>query len=157
MDPKAINNMDPKLKETYDRVMGTATPQQAAVAPTQIPVTPAAPAMSPLNANAAPMMGPQAAPMPTDMPAPASPLGGPADTGGSTIPTSPYTPDNLRFQAAIQSPMAAAPAQAVAGAPIVQQPSSMLRILYIVGSVVFFIVYTFFWVKIFNLPIPFLS
>jgi hypothetical protein len=155
MDPKAVNNLDPKLKETYDRVMGTASPQPAANV-TPIPIAPA-PGIPPLNANAAPLMdngvqnvsakGPI---IPTDMPTP-------VDSSASTIPTTPYTPDNLRFQAAIQSPMGA-PAQAVAGAPMVpQQPSSMLRILYIVGSVVFFIVYTFFWVKIFNLPIPFLS
>lgn len=128
MDTQSLNNLDPKLKETYERVMGTTTPP--------ISQTP------PLNTNAAPLI---------DTTTPDSSKG-PADT---SIPTTPYTPDNLRFQAAIQTPLATPVQQTPVGATVPNQPSSMLHILYVVGAVVFFIVYTVFWVKIFNLPLPF--
>jgi hypothetical protein len=43
---------------------------------------------------------------------------------------------------------------------VIQQPpptetSSMLRIAYIAGGIIFFIVYTIFWIKIFKLPFLF--
>ncbi len=41
MNPKDINNLDPKLKETYDRVMGTSLGTSPTTAPTPAP----APAM----------------------------------------------------------------------------------------------------------------
>ena len=37
------------------------------------------------------------------------------------------------------------------------EASALLRVLYIVGAVIFFAVYTFFWIKVFGLPIPFLT
>jgi hypothetical protein len=36
-----------------------------------------------------------------------------------------------------------------------QETSPLLRVLYIVGAVVFFAIYTIFWVKVFNLPFIF--
>lgn len=139
MDPQSLNNLDPKLKETYERVMGTTTP----------PVSPAAPTVT---TNATPMV---------DTTTQDSSLKGPilstdiSSSPDTSIPTTPYTPDNLRFQAAIQTPLTNPIQQSPVGAAVPKQQSSMVRILFIAGAVVFFIVYTVFWVKIFNLPLPF--
>ena len=132
MDP---NNLDPKLKETYERVMGTqtATAQQTPAAPQ------ASNPVNPITTNPT-TTGPV---IPTEIP--------------QGVPTPAYTQDNLNFQAAIQTPIvgAAAPVPAV----IVPQhhSSSLLKILYIIGAIVFFLAYTFLWIKIFKLPIPFLN
>ncbi len=37
MNPKDVNNLDPKLKETYDRVMGTSFGTNPTAAPTPAP------------------------------------------------------------------------------------------------------------------------
>jgi hypothetical protein len=141
MDPQTQNNLDPKLKETYDRVMGTTTApaggQPAAAAPSTPP--PAAPTpAAPVDANAG-----------------TPPAADASQNTGSSIPQTPYTADNLSFQAAIQTPVNTQVPLGGMVAP--RQSSSLLRILYIVGGVVFFVVYTFVWVKIFNLPLPFLE
>lgn len=140
MDPQSANNLDPKLKETYDRVMGTTT--QPAVAPA------AGAAVQPAPAVTAPVPTPvvgdvKGTLVPSEVP----------QSPNSSAPATPYTADNLSFQAAIQTPVAnAAPVNNVA---IPQPPSSLLKMLYIVGGIVFFVVYTIVWVKIFNLPLPF--
>lgn len=132
MDPQSANNLDPKLKETYDKVMGTTTAPAAGAAPGTPAPQPVAP--------------PAGTPPPQDAAAP-------AQNAAPSIPQTPYQADNLSFQAAIQTP---ANNQTPLGAVVPpQQPSSLLRILYIVGGVIFFVVYTFVWVKIFNLPLPF--
>ena len=139
MDPKALNNLDPKLKETYDRVMGTTTPpaSTAPQTPTAPATPPAAATPSPVNINIQ-QAAPEATAQPTD--------------AASPVPS--YTTDNLKFQAAIQTPMVgAAPMAGLAPQP--QGPSSLLKILYIIGAIVFFVVYAYFWAKIFNLPLPF--
>jgi|SRR6185369_13442277 len=136
MDPKAVSNLDPKLKETYDRVMGTATPGSSAAAAAPQPLT--APAVAPVNADIT--------------------QGAPAATTSAEIPpatpTPAYNADNLRFQAAIQAPAGAVPVGGVV-AKVPGQTSSLLRVLYIIAAIVFFIVYTFVWIKVFNLPLPF--
>ncbi|HEX8932533.1 MAG TPA: hypothetical protein VF810_05225 [Patescibacteria group bacterium] len=131
MDPKALGNLDPKLKETYERVMG-ANPQSAAGAPSPAPTTSPTPAAS------------------------TSPISStPASEGG--IPSVPsYTADNLKFQAAIQQTPAAqaAPLTGVIPPPQHKTPT-LLKVLYIIGAIVLLIVYAYFWAKIFNLQLPF--
>lgn len=72
MNPKNINNLDPKLKETYERVMGTSfptpqpvsqqTPQNTAPAPEPVQTvqTPTPqPVLQPISAPADPMQASQ--------------------------------------------------------------------------------------------------
>src|SRR5258708_18245688 len=48
MDPKTLASLDPKLRETYERVMGTSASTGAAPAPAQnVATAPAAPAAPP--------------------------------------------------------------------------------------------------------------
>lgn len=130
MNPSApTNQLDPKLQETYNKVMGTPTTPQAAQPAAATPV-------------------------------PANPPTTDAQNPTPVVPTTPYTQDNLSFQAAIQQP----PANATTNtgqtplAGVVQQPkqsSSLLGILLVIGGIIFFVVYTFVWITIFNLPLPF--
>jgi hypothetical protein len=145
MDPKSLNNIDPKLRETYERVMGTSAPTPEVTTapppavPDQTPVTPTPMLTTP------------------EMPSTAIPSGVP-ETPANTSNQPEYQKDNLQFQAAIQSPFgtsfsSTAPAEPAEDAT--KKPSSTLKFLYIGGAIVFFIAYTFFWIKVFNLPTPF--
>jgi hypothetical protein len=132
--------MDPKMQATYDKVMGTPTPPPTAVNPvvTTSPMMPQAPI--------APATGPV---IPADM---ATQQAVPASSA-----TAAYTPDNLSFQAAIQAPATGLPLnnnnqhQAAPG----HGTSAGLKILYVFAAIVFFIIYTFVWMKIFEIPLPF--
>ncbi len=140
MDPQTQNNLDPKLKETYDRVMGTTTAPAGGQ-----------PAAAPAAATPPPSVTPPATPAP-DATAAAPATGEAPQNASSSIPQTPYTADNLSFQAAIQTPVNTQVPLGGVVAP--RQNSSMLQVLYIIGAVVFFVVYTFVWIKIFNLPLP---
>jgi hypothetical protein len=64
-------------------------------------------------------------------------------------PVVPFTPE---------TPSPSTPTQTSFAAPNINQAkpvSSTLRILYIFAGVVFFMIYTFFWLKIFKFPLPF--
>ena len=121
MDPnKSFSGLDPKLQETYNRIMSAATPP-----PPQTPGAIAGQVTPPANAAI-----PQA----------------------TAAPVQPQANAN---------PYAAQPAAApVTTAPTMDLPTSratsptLIRTLYIVGAVIFFIAYTIFWIKIFNLPVP---
>jgi hypothetical protein len=131
MDPnKSISGLDPKLQETYNRIMSAATPP-AAPAPGAVAgqVTP------PVNATAAPAVDQASAiPQPTG------------------TPVQPQPSVNPYAQAAAATPVTTAP---TIDLPTNKAPStSLIRALYIGGAVVFFIAYTIFWIKIFNLPVP---
>jgi len=229
MDPKAFDHLDPKLKETYARVMGTGTnntnntaqnttmpvadptlsssptiqpdqsqsPQlgaspfgQPTATPTpdagmgpnpgtgptviSMPSDPTAGLSAPLSAPASSMdsaQNPISPPnssffsnpvsQPTDISAPQD--GGQSDMNtpidpATQAPITPYSPEDLN---AGQSAMSTEPmTQPLPSPSTVNQPhetSALLKVLYIVGSVIFFAVYTFFWIKVFNLPVPFLS
>lgn len=110
MDNKA-SALDPKLKETYDRIMGTA------VNPSAPPSAMAQPAVA-----AAP---PQAAAQ-TIRPAFA-----PAQPSQPLQPLARVSPEK-------------------------QTTGKMLPIVFVVVAVIFFIAYAIFWVKLFNVKLPFL-
>lgn len=153
MDPKSIANLDPKLRETYERVMGAA------------PTAPASPdnQASPMS----PSPTPAAPTPPPDFSSPVSPepqLSAPLSSStvqatGASIPASTsYTPADLGLSAASQ-PSPGGDMQPLTSPAAVAQSSqgtgSLIKILYIFGGIVFFVVYVFFWIKIFNYQLPF--
>ncbi len=169
MDPKSIANLDPKLRETYERVMGTATPSSAG--PSAPPASPAS--LTPVDgfatftspashdpphveAGSEEVLSPITQQVASNIPLGAK-LSQPNDPTSaqdllsSVSPTvTPYTPEspggsNLAAASPLPSP-SAIPSQG---------PSTMIRILYIVGAIVFFVVYTIFWIKVFKLPFLF--
>ncbi|HSA83644.1 MAG TPA: hypothetical protein VLF20_02040 [Patescibacteria group bacterium] len=133
MNPTAPQNqLDPKLQETYNKVMGTQAVQPAA------------------GASPAPDQATQQSITP------------PAVDPTQSLQPNQYTQDNLSFQAAIQTPPANTGAQQgqmpLAGVvPPPKQSSSFIGILIVIGAIVFFGAYTFIWMIIFNVPVPFLS
>jgi len=94
MDPQKLAQLDPKIREQYERVMGTAIPQASAQ--------------------------------------PAQPL-------GTTTPPQP------------QTNFAAPPVM-----PMKKKGSSIMPVLFAIVGIIFLIIYTLFWTKIFNVKLPFL-
>jgi hypothetical protein len=146
MDPKNLSGLDPKLRETYERVMGAAST-------TSNPQTPSIP-NTPTNN-----------PMPTFDAMPAAttaPIPPPIDTSATTQaaelntlqPTLTPNPSPAQTPTAFQPlPSPAQINQLPAGNP--NSTSPVIRILYIVAGIIFFAVYAIFWLKIFKFPLPF--
>jgi hypothetical protein len=240
MDPKSLSNLDPKLRETYERIMGTSGDNTAPPAPASEenpaliestptdtqpslspipPVTPtppqtqtpeelsttnpfATPAFEAIDTNPAnsattttPTLNPDglSSAFPT-MPAPndaSSPVQPPTETspfvaampqaqpvapvGETAVDTSTFTLNPMGQKTDLNSlqqapapvtpvtpefppPEATAAVASPAAGFNISQPkpaSPVLRILYIVAGVVFFLIYTFFWLRLFKIPLPF--
>lgn len=69
-------------------------------------------------------------------------------------PVTPYNPSPGDPQAQVFTQPLPSPAE-VSQANAPHETSALLRVLYIVGAVVFFAIYTVFWIKVFNLPFLF--
>lgn len=129
MDPSTLSNLDPKLKETYEKVMGTNTATQPKTS--DQPDTASSPNQNPqLNDNglSAPITQP-----PVEDPAQSS-----------------ETPQSVTINQPLPNP---------ASSDIISKPQSghggLIKIFYVLGATVFFVIYIFFWMKIFNLSLPF--
>lgn len=179
MDPKALASLDPKLRETYEKVMGTSvnstpTPKTSTFLPgltkpqTQPVQTPPIPA--PINSslpNIPPPANPLTVPNNSTFPTP------PANTQPMTTIQAPLetpglvalqpTPTGIPLPTAQESPIQLGrriqPLPSPASINKAVAPSShsspIIRVLYIVASIVFFAVYTVFWLKILKYPLPF--
>jgi hypothetical protein len=171
MDPKGLNNLDPKLREAYDRVMNTAVssgPQtNSQTPPTAYPGVSAAPFGQGLSATPNPPSPAQQ--IPGEMPMQQG--FGQQDTDTNTFAaatadalTPAYTPaDSAALQNA-ESNMQRQNLAAENATAVLQQQlpqanagnrSSLIRILYVVSAIIFLGLYTFVWIKIFNLQLPF--
>ncbi len=173
MDPKSIANLDPKLRETYERVMGTAAPSPSSNAsvPPASPSTPvdnfatfsspatpqgqdtSTPATSaPLTVDdlTAGIKTNSTTPQPGELP----PSQNPASPDTSLV--TPYTPQGSvdQNQVASASESFSAPAS-VNHAVQTDGPSVLIRVLYLIGAIIFFAVYTVFWIKVFGLKFLF--
>lgn len=180
MDPKTLAGLDPKLRETYEKVMGTA----ASAAPQ--PANPASTGPTAIISNTPipPPVAPQTATetKPADTasnPAPAVPAEQKstdvlsssleANTGLSAQPVQPADMSNLQPSLS-GSPLPGNESAAILSKPLQPLPSpasvnhqaaqtggtsGVLKIVYIIAGVIFFIVYAIFWMKIFNFPLPF--
>lgn len=130
-----MSDLDPKLREAYERVMGTAL----AANPTQ-PATPSQ----------------QAAPTPLEP----APVQSPAQTPlNQALPTQPIPPPpppiTQQFHAEPAKSFLPSLTPMVASAPATKQKLS--TVVIIILGVVFFLVYTIFWIKFFNLSVPFIN
>ncbi len=223
MDPKALSHLDPKQKEAYARIMGTAAATtggdpNASVTSQNGPATPdnsmggltssplpsapvdttsslntvstpqsttspggspsvfsASPVAPPTQDNTAPPPPPptssfftNTSPGNTDTspvtPAPSafSPVEPPKDLASSGTndplsPVTPYIPTSEEPQSASSSQPFSQPLPSPASVnqALPHEASPLLRVLYIVGAVVFFAIYTIFWIKVFKLPFLF--
>jgi len=186
MNPaKSFDHLDPKLKETYARVMGTDTSGASSTASPTSPVTntsttfpenttltSASPDFSPLS-QPAPLEPQETSPATSSFfsnPTPSATEPQPSAentrnaSNESPVPPTPVTPytapesfvtaqnQNTPSSEAFTQPLPS-PTESIQ-AP--HEASALVRVLYIVGSVVFFLIYTVFWMKVFGIPIPFL-
>jgi hypothetical protein len=133
MNPKSVNDLDPKLKETYERVMGTSfAPASPNPAPVQTyPVQTTVAEQNPVS-NFSPM--PPSPQQPSIEPAPEMPP--------LQVPQIPNP-----FQE-VQAPPATV---LVNGATITKKKSILKPLLLIVGGIIFFVAYGVIWAKVFGL------
>lgn len=125
MNPKDVNDLDPKLKETYERVMGTSLGGSPTPPPTM--------ETQPLTTQPEPKPEPQAQPEPQI----------PLPTEGSTV-SQVFRADNTdkATQTATVNPPSKNEKKAKAGG------GKLLPIIIIVGAVIFFVVYAVLWAKL---------
>lgn len=149
MDPKQNAQLDPKLKEAYDRVMGTATPPTSPVTSTPQPVdpvvaTPATP--SPVTTPTVPspvpvVTAPSVQPTPATSPLPVTPVVMPHST--ETVRIGGDTPIEVQHT--------------TTGVVAKEKKKGISPTILILGAIVFLAVYALFWIKFLNVPIPFLN
>lgn len=144
MDPKNLpNNLDPKLQEAYERVMGTMLPTNTATPPPQ--AADAIPASSngtvtqpPSQETILSQSSPQESPPP------------PNQTN-----TQPNTPQVFTPSQPFSQYVAGGEEQGANSEKSSDFPFG--RIVIIIGTTVFFLLYTYFWIRFFELSVPFLS
>ena len=167
MDPQKLSQLDPKLREAYQRVMGTPVPQ-----PRGEPASPRLQRGEPVQAQTPPMPTPPM-PDPTPMPPPQPEPEPPSPTAGVPTPIieeppaasrppiqptpEPAIPIPSPTQASnfvqMNSEVGAMPDQTIA---LKKKNGIMMPVLFGVMGLVFIVIYTLFWTKIFNFKIPFL-
>lgn len=172
MDPKQNAQLDPKLQEAYNRVMGTPTipsdtTTPSVAAPQAISNSSVAPVglstSSPATLPAPDLTQPSTTPNSPTSPIPvATPIGTSQNTTPSlATPTSsppspivmPHSTETVRVGGSAPAPSSSTVDTTVAK----EKKKGISPVLIIVGAIVFLLVYTLFWVKFLNVPIPFLS
>ncbi len=156
MDPKSPNQLDPKLKEAYERVMGTGGVTQAPVSQTATPPSgPTQPVPSSVNQAKPNITGPE----PITPPRPVAPPTTPAPNMITPPSANPILPGSPMGAGIVKPspPMKTASIEKVSTGFVMGAGKSKLRVsspLLIVSGVVFFIVYTIFWIRFFNINVP---
>jgi hypothetical protein len=146
MDPQKLSQLDPKLRDVYQRIMGTqvAKPQANSVPPQPKTSPFRAPTFTPPIQQSQPQ--PQTAPAKPPISAQPAPVFAQMN---SQMPTPALT-------TAVPGIMPPAPQAQVQSMPAEKKGGSMKFTLFSIIFLVFLVVYTLFWVKIFNLKLPFL-
>lgn len=187
MDPQKLSQLDPKLRDAYQRVMGTqlpdlqtppASPQNESVETQAFPQPPAAPTSDPIPFPAPTTEEPPTVPIESPMqPLISEPqlAINPQPETPPTVEPTPIAPETAipqqqasnfaRMNSEVPTPMAANPISPNFAAPSPTQPQTMAikkkggmltPVMTGIAIVVFIVVYTLFWTKIFNLKLPFL-
>lgn len=121
MDPKNPTDLDPKLKETYERVMGTVIPNP----PAQTPSDGAqAPQSKPTSEPIAPNLAAQTNPAPIE-----------------SVPSETFQPTF------VPPPAVSAQTQVFS----TTKKSKISPFILVLGAIAFFIIYLIIWVKVFGL------
>ncbi len=150
MDPASLSNLDPKLRETYERVMGTTTP-----AASDTPPTPPAD-----GTTTTPIVEPAPSTTDTTTPTPSTDTPTPPPVSPDELSTSaaPPAPDSLARAEQPQTVTISQPLPNPATSNVITPPHGhmgLIKVFYVLGGAVFFVIYIFFWLKIFNFNLPF--
>jgi hypothetical protein len=139
MNPKSINDLDPKLKETYERVMGTSFAPTSSTPPTQ---------NRPSMQTAAEQPTQQQPIIPADTQQTAPVPQAPAVNSMPEMVQSPQMPK-------MPDPFKEVPLPPtnvlIKNATITKKKNSLKSILFLFGGIIFFIVYGVVWAKVFGL------
>ena len=184
MDPQKLAGLDPKLRDAYQRVMGTTIPE---------PTAPSAPISTPTPVTPDPTSQPQPTltpepTMPTPTPAPVmeeptkpiEPIMPPAPEPQPTVPVEPTpapavepqpitnpqpqvmpepaqpTSNFVQMNSEVAtSPNFSAPAPQ-AQTMAIKKKGKMMPVLFTIVGLIFVVIYTIFWAKILNFKLPFL-
>jgi len=164
MNPQKLSQLDPKLREAYERVMGTNIPTTSATTiqaqtppppptsnpipqpqpqPIQPPVSMPQPSTLPIQ----PITEPQPVINPQPIPTP-EPVTAPQPTTNfvqmnSEVPAAPTA--NANFTMPVQTKTA-----------VLKKNNGIMPILFLFVGIIFLLIYSLFWAKIFNLSLPFL-
>ena len=162
MDPNKSGQLDPKLKEAYDRVMNATVTPPAGQSPPPPPPPPAAP--NPVSPPG-PLGTEHSATLP---PPPPPPLASP------NIPVKPFTQDSPRpditstpFSGPLHNPdpvvsttssgtIASKFPAYKAGTLKAGRGGNVPTILWVLLAAVFFIAYTLIWIRVLGVSLPFL-
>lgn len=179
MDPQKLSQLDPKLRDAYQRVMGTTIPepqvtpaspkfQRGEPAQTQTPPPvggPTAPIPDPISTpqpQPQPQPEPKPSEPPTSEPQPAPLIPEPIAEPQPAINPQPQASNFVQMNSEVAASPAAAPTPNFT-APIQIQTISikkknniLIPVMFGIAALVFITVYTLFWTKIFNFKLPFL-
>ncbi len=157
MNPKSTANLDPKLRETYERVMGTALPKTPPTGQTQ-PQTSQHPTSVPEAApsNAPKLQVQEVEPEPLTIPTPDLPLPLKKEPILNEMVQSPESPVFNSKKNAYESKESSAPTPSATNANPTQTLSSkkknkVMPIFLTLGGLVFFVLYGVIWAKVFGL------
>ena len=178
MDPQKLSQLDPKLREAYQRVMGTPIPQprgepaspkiqRGEPIQAQTPPPPATSDVVPAGGHMPPMPDPTTTPLPQpeSVSEPQSAIPQPDPVPPLEPAISPEPPVQASNFVQMNSEVAAAPSQNFAQpTPIAQAQTMaikkksgiMMPVLFGIVGLASIAIYTLFWTKIFNFKLPFL-
>ncbi len=166
MDPKAFSHLDPKLKAAYDRVMNTATKPASPSLDGPALAQPSTFTSQP-PVNQSPLVPGNQTPPPAFTPPQNSAFSASSPFPQATQPSvSPLTyqvneiPQAEKTLSALAQRMSQggqvpSNSHTISTAARHQQASKTLPFLLIGAGAVFLIAYVIFWMKFFNLPLPF--
>ncbi|MDZ4228005.1 MAG: hypothetical protein U1E54_02045 [Candidatus Levybacteria bacterium] len=171
MDPQKLSQLDPKLREAYQRVMGVVIPKPqspTAQAQTPLPDEASAKAGTPIPSISQPEPESIPTPTPTSEPIPApniepQPAIPQQEATPAPQPTNPTQQSSNFIQMNSEVSAAPTPTQNFT-APVLQAPTVVLKkkgnmlipAMIAITILVFIVVYGLFWARIFNLNLPFL-
>ena len=167
MDPNKLGQLDPKLKEAYDRVMNAATPpppppppysqtpQTAQTSPSQ-GVNPPPPPPPPLSSPQTAKEESSSPPPPPHLSMPAKEVPPLVNTPPPDISTKGFTPMNASVSVSSSNTIASKFPAYKAGTLKAHKGGNVPTVLWILLAAVFFIAYTLIWVRVLGVSLPFL-
>ena len=141
MDPQKLSQLDPKLREAYQRVMGTPIPEPE-------------PTPTPTSTIQEPPTAPQtesSMPQPKSVPTPEAPMPQQPPAQAAN-----FVQMNSEVAATPSSTNFATPAPQAQTITLKKKNGIMVPILFGIAGLIFIAVYTLFWTELFGLKVPFL-
>lgn len=160
MDPKAAAQLDPKLQEAYDRVMGIhIDPIAPATNASTLPPVP------PTGMPSAPTMSPDSVTPPAMPSLPQSPANPTNTAASATVPSTPDMSGPAIIEEQEETEKTPSPVMNTMENTTNVKPHGFVAkggmgispVIVVLGAIVFLIIYTIVWIKVFNLPVPYIN